>query len=263
MLFAFLTASAARRHAGPRRAAMSRRPQVESMEGRQLLTSFVTINSPVITEGTGTTVMVPFTITLSPAPAVPVTMDYQTFDKTAVAGSDYTAQNGTLTINPGQTSAQVWIPVMGDSEIEKTENFGLALSNVQNGRFASSTGIATIVDNDTPVAPKLTVNDVQMTRGLDGTKQMIFTVGLNTTVTSPVTVHVATSNISALAGKDYEALSQDLTFLPGETVKQVSVTIYGTSTPTGDKIFFLNLSAPTKGVGLARTIGAGILKYGA
>ena len=263
MLFAFLNASAARRHAGPRRAAKSRRPQVESMEGRQLLTSFVTINSPVITEGTGGTTKVPFTVTLTPASDETVTMHYETFDKTATAGSDYKPKHGTLTIKPGQTSAQVWVPVMGDSEIEKTENFGLTLSDIDGGIFASSMGIATIVDNDTLVDPMLTVNDVQMTRGLDGSKEMVFTVSMNTALKTPVTVHMATSNISALAGKDYEALSEDLTFLPGETVKQVSVTIYGTSTPTGDKIFFLNLSAPTKGVGLTKTVGAGIIKYGA
>ena len=42
-----------------------------------------------------------FTVSLDAASGKTVTVNYQTQDGTAAAGSDYTATNGTLTINPG------------------------------------------------------------------------------------------------------------------------------------------------------------------
>ena len=43
-------------------------------------------------------------VTLSAASTSPVTVQYATSDGTAVAGTDYTAQTGTVTFAPGQTS---------------------------------------------------------------------------------------------------------------------------------------------------------------
>lgn len=233
------------------------------MEGRQLLTAvpYITISSQKITEGTGTNSVVPFTVNLTSASTSPVTMHYQTVNKTALAGSDYIATSGTLTFAPGERVKTIPVSVIGDSAVELTEAFGLQLSGAQNGILAGSLGIATVLDNDAWVAPKLNTSDVQMMRGLKGTKTMVFNVSLNTTTTTPVTVDVATSNVTAIAGQDYAAMSQRLTFLPGETTKQVAVTIYGTETVCADKIFFLKLSGAN--VALAKTAAAGVLKYGA
>ncbi|WZO99976.1 Calx-beta domain-containing protein [Isosphaeraceae bacterium EP7] len=233
------------------------------MEGRQLLATvpYITINSPKITEATGTNNVVPFTVNLTSASTSPVTMNYQTVNKTALAGSDYIATSGTLTFAPGERVKTIPVTVIGDSAVELSEVFGIQLSGAQNGVLIGSVGIATILDNDAWVAPKLNTGDVQMMRGFTGSKTMVFNVSLNTTVKTSVTVDVATSNVTALAGKDYAALSQRLTFLPGETIKQVFITIYGTETVSADKIFYLKLSGAN--VELARTAAAGVLKYGA
>ena len=252
-----------RRPATSRRAPLALRPQPEPMEGRQLLTTlpFLTIANARVTEGTGTDSTDVFVIKLTSPSTVPVSVDYTTVDKTAKAGSDYIATGGTLVFEPGVTSMTVPVTVIGDSAPELTETFGLALSNPQNVTLISTLGMGSILDNDAVVDPKLTISDATMTRGLSGSKTMLFTVSLNTVVNSPVTVGVATSNLTAIAGVHYEATSQTLTFAAGETSKMFAVTIYGTSTPTSDKLFFAKLSGAS--IAVADGTGVGILKYGA
>ena len=55
-----------------------------------------------------------FTITLSPASGLPVTVAYASIDGTATAGSDYAAGSGSLTFAPGTTMQTVSVSVTGD-----------------------------------------------------------------------------------------------------------------------------------------------------
>ena len=54
-----------------------------------------------------------FTVTLSPAATLPVTVDWATSDGTATAGADYTAGNGSLTFNTGDESKTITVTVDG------------------------------------------------------------------------------------------------------------------------------------------------------
>jgi len=64
--------------------------------------------------------------------------------------------------------------------------------------------------------------------------------------TVPVTVHVATNDyapmvaagVGAVAGRDYDAASSDLTFAPGETVKSFPVTVHGTDSTVQITLYF-------------------------
>jgi hypothetical protein len=244
-----------------RRIAKSRRPEVEGLETRQLLTAYISVNNPKVVEGTGANSAMNFNITLAVPSTVPVTVAFQTVDRTALAGSDYDATNGTLTFNPGETSKVVPVTVIGDSIVESNETFLLALSNPTNGTILSTAGTGTVVDDDTPVKPALSISDVTMSRGFSGSKTMTFTVALNTAVAAPVTVRAATSNLTAVAGVDYAANAQTLSFGTGQRTAQFSVTIYGSTVISADKMFLVTLS--NANVSLAKTLAAGILKYGA
>jgi hypothetical protein len=57
-----------------------------------------------------------------------------------------------------------------------------------------------------------------------------------------VTVHYATADGTAVAPGDYTATSGDLTFLPGETTKTITVVINGDTTVEPDETFYVNLS---------------------
>src|SRR5438132_7452065 len=60
------------------------------------------INNVSLAEGNSGTTSSTFTATLSTASGLPVTVDFATADGAALATSDYQAQTGSLTFNPGQ-----------------------------------------------------------------------------------------------------------------------------------------------------------------
>ena len=61
----------------------------------------VSIAAATVDERTGGAVDALFAVSLSQVAAKPITVDYATVDGTAVAGSDYLAVTGTLSIQPG------------------------------------------------------------------------------------------------------------------------------------------------------------------
>lgn len=91
-----------------------------------------------------------FTVSLAAPSTTQVTVDFTTQDGTALAGQDYEAASGQLLFPPGVTSRMVDVTILNDSLIEPDESFSVVLSNPQGGRLARSTGLGTIIDDDSP-----------------------------------------------------------------------------------------------------------------
>jgi hypothetical protein len=89
-----------------------------------------------------------FTIKLSHASPVAVTVRFATADGSARARSDYMPVKKTITFLPGQTKQLVPVAIRGDRRHEAKERFFAKLSRVQGGLLGDAKGIATIVDND-------------------------------------------------------------------------------------------------------------------
>ena len=88
-----------------------------------------------------------------------------------------------------------------------------------------------------------------MIENLIGATTAVFPIRLSIAVTSPVDVEWSTRDGSAVAGSDYKAAAGTVTFLPGETEKQIEVQVYGQSiTPADDKVFFIRLNPPSNAV---------------
>ena len=86
------------------------------------------VSDPVITEGDAGQKLAVFEVLLSrPAPSG-FTVNYQTSDLTATAGSDYQAMVGTIDFVTGQTVATVAVPVFGDLDAEAAEKFALEVT---------------------------------------------------------------------------------------------------------------------------------------
>ncbi|MFO7538175.1 MAG: Calx-beta domain-containing protein, partial [Chloroflexota bacterium] len=73
-----------------------------------------------------------FPVTLSRAVAVDVSVSYDTLDSTAVAGRDYTAITGTLTIPAGITQTGITVPLIPDPTANESRAFSLRLSQPVN-----------------------------------------------------------------------------------------------------------------------------------
>jgi len=78
-----------------------------------------------------------------------VTIDYETVDSTAVAGSDYVAiTSGNLTFQPGDLSKEIKINILPDSEVKKDVYFNIRLSNPVNGMLPRSVIPVKIINVD-------------------------------------------------------------------------------------------------------------------
>ena len=141
-----------------------------------------------------------FAVTLSRASTETVTVDFQTSDGTAKAGSDYTTKTGTLTFLAGQTTTTVSVSTVDDDAQEETEAFTVALSNPTGATLDDDTGTGTITDDDegaggTP--PALSIADAAAVEE-GGTAE--FAVTLSRASTETVTVDFQTSDGTAKAG---------------------------------------------------------------
>jgi len=100
-------------------------------------------------EGNSGTKNLPFTVTLSRAATVTVTVRATTSNGTASSGSDYNGGALTVTFAPGETSKSGNVGIRGDTEFEPDETFLVTLSNPTGGAVlgrAQATG--TILNDD-------------------------------------------------------------------------------------------------------------------
>ncbi len=110
----------------------------------------VSVREVSLTEGNSGTTNAIFAVSLSKTSTQNVTIDYQTTDSTALAGSDYQAKSGKITFLPGQLTKNIAVPVIGDTIAEPTEYFLLGLTNAVNANITDNYlwAYATVQDND-------------------------------------------------------------------------------------------------------------------
>ncbi len=200
----------------------------------------LSIDDVSVTEGNSGTVNAVFTVRLSTASGLPVSVAYATADETAIAGADYTSTSGTLQFAAGTTAKTVTVAVLGDQIDEADETFVVNLSGAQNATIADGRGVGTIVDDD--ARPSLSIDDVSVTEGNSGTVNAVFTVRLSTASGLPVSVAYATADETAIAGADYTSTSGTLQFAAGTTAKTVTVAVLGDQIDEADETFVVNLS---------------------
>ena len=94
--------------------------------------------------------------------------------------------------------------------------------------------------------PKVTIDDVSLNEGDSGTRYMEFPVHLSEPTYSGQTVRIAyaTSDGTALAGEDYQAVSDTLVIPPGETLGIIQVFIYGDVVDEPNEMFYVNIQNP-------------------
>ena len=97
---------------------------------------------------------VDFTVRLNRNATETITVDWATSDGTAKAGSDYTADSGTLTFNSGDKINTIRVYIIDDTIEEERETFQVNLSNLSPSsvQFADANAIGTIVNSDPDVS---------------------------------------------------------------------------------------------------------------
>lgn len=175
-----------------------------------------------------------------------VTVEYSTFNRSALAGQDYVATSGTLAFADGESYRTITIPILNDMLADPGETFGVYLRNPSLGTSIgfNQTNIITILDDEDSFA--FWATEV-------GTGEQ-FSVGIliyrrgDDSGTS--TVDFTTVNGSAQAGVDYVAASGTLTFAPRENEKRIDIEILNDSQAEPLETFSVSLSNPSPGSGL-------------
>jgi hypothetical protein len=190
------------------------------------------------------------------------TIDFATADGTATTGaSDYGATSGTLTFAPGVSALTLDIVLTDDSIAETDESFDIVFSNATNATIGR-TSCASATPPDPAVVATCTVTITVLDNdsgGLLSFSQPVYDVTESAspaTITirrivggaGPITVDFATSDGSAVAGVDYTATTQTLTFNPGEVSKTVAVPLLGNT--VGIRSANLLLRAATGGASI-------------
>ena len=208
-----------------------------------------------------------FLVTMTGATERTVTVHWVTEDDSAIHGLDYQEVDRLqiLTFAPGEKEQTIAVQSLPDSEPEGTETFRVQLTDADGARLKDTTAVGYIYDDDGSVISIADAPTVSETAG--GTAQATFTITMTPAQTSPVTIHWQT--MDGTGGDDYVAMSGGLsvdgendyaavgrtavTFAPGETEKQVSVTILDDDTAEMDENFRAVITESNTNITLLRS----------
>ena len=185
-----------------------------------------------------------FTVSISEPHIDPVVIDAMSADGTAHEPGDYGVMTTRLTFAPGQSSKTIVVKVHGDTVDEPDENFFVNLTVVSGDVvLGDGQGEGTIVDDDPLVG--LAVGDTNVTEGNSGTTAATLAVTLSSASGQTVTVDFHTADGTAHAPSDYTGASGTLTFSPGQTTKNVAVSVNGDTEIEPNETFLVELTNPT------------------
>lgn len=223
----------------------------------------LTINNITVTEGQSGSTEAVLTVTLTPAAAGTVTVDYTTNDVTATGGAacggntDYVTESGTVQFDPGETSQPIGVVVCGDTAVEPQERFRVRLLNAVGATIQDPIGQVDILNDDAaPALPTLSIGDATFEEGNVGSVSTAFGVTLSAPSGQPVTFVVsilpgstATRGFNCLSGADFSFLpGVTLTINPGQTLLNVAFFICGDTQFEPDETFTVVLRNPVNAV---------------
>lgn len=137
------------------RAKIGRSHQVANVDNVKITGTYagseLAISDAQVIEGDSGTKPLEFTVTRSGDTSGAAAVDYETFDGTATAGSDYVATSGTLYFAANVTSQTIAVLINGDTEIEPDEHFFVKLSNPVGATISNDQAVGTILDDDADV----------------------------------------------------------------------------------------------------------------
>lgn len=184
-----------------------------------------------------------FSVTLSNPVDVPVSVQINTVDGTAIAPADYPAiVNQTLTFPSNTTTPQnVMVTTVNDAIVEGSETFtgtlGTLAASGRNVSLGTASATGNIIDNDN--ATVTLSGGVSVNEGNSGTTLVNFSATLNNAVQGGLTANYTTNDGTATtADLDYADNDGTLTFTgnAGE-VKMFSVAINGDLNIESDETF--------------------------
>ncbi len=211
-------------------------PENNTATANTLVTRFKVSNVSLLEGNSGLTDFV-FSISQIAGHKDTAIVPFATANGLATAGSDYIAQQSTLTFAPGDTKKLVTVQGFGDRTYEPDENFFLIFNDTVDSEVDK--GVGTIINDDAGVL----INDLTVLEGDAGTKDAVFTVSLvGPLQQTAITMNYNSSDGTANAVSDYLARHGVLTFMPGTVTQTITIPIVGDKLNELTEDFFVTLS---------------------
>ncbi|MBI1934226.1 S-layer homology domain-containing protein [Candidatus Peregrinibacteria bacterium] len=177
-----------------------------------------------IGEGSATA---PITITRNGVTSGQSTVEYETLNGTALAGSEYTATKGTLTFASGEVQKTFTIPITNNNAIDGMKTVNLSLKNPIGASLASpSSSQLAIVDDEVESFGMGSLKFQKSTERVNETTgEVSLTILRIGGSKGSVSINYATKNGLAIAGSDYTDTSGTIIFLEGEAEKIIRIPI--------------------------------------
>jgi hypothetical protein len=203
---------------------------------------YFSVASQEVHEGDGTATI---TILADPASSEPVTV-YLSWGGSATLGDDYTGQVSSVTIPAGASSVNVTLNIIDDNLVEPDETVLVHITGANHAIVGyPDTHVLTILDNDLP--------QVFFASSSQSVFEHVGTVSIEVKLSDPavktITVPFSVAGGDAINGTDYIISdTADLSFLPGETSKIISVQIVDDSLYENPETFVLKLGTPVNAI---------------
>jgi hypothetical protein len=189
-----------------------------------------------------------FTISLPTGYTIdqPVQISY-TLGGTAVA-ADYAALPGNIILPANTSSITIPIAIVNDNRVEGDEFVNITaniVTPIYGTSFVSNTSSLKIIDDD---YGWVSINNVSANEGHDGEFTLSFDVTLDKETGATFDVNYSTANLTAIAGEDYEAKTNNsITFAgaAGET-QHIEIKYFGDKKIEADETFNVILQSLNK-----------------
>ena len=201
----------------------------------------VSIADARLAEGDSGGAAMEFAVTLSRAAPGEVSVDWETSDGTAEAGTDYRSGGGTLRFGAGETERTVAVRVLGDRTDEPNETFRVGLSNASGAALGRASATGRIRDDD--ARPTAALSLAPDTIGRSGGMSRV-AASLSNPSSEETTVTVSAAPVPPATSGDYALSSNRRLRIPAGATQSVGLvtvtavddgaglTSSATSTPT-------------------------------
>ena len=170
----------------------------------------------------------------------PITVDYETVDRDAIAGTDYTATSGSLRFEAGETQQTISIEIVDDLVVEREQGFTIALSGVGDteGTLERDRVRITITEGDTTTIAVPRRVSVQES---NGTTEISLTLSAPIEYALNVLSRPRPDRGTATPDVDYASGSVVFGFPAGETETTLRIPIIDDELAEGDESFRVEL----------------------
>jgi len=218
-----------------------------TINNNDAIPSLSVVDAPNMTEPDSGTAAMTFTVQLSQAAGVPISVDYLTAQDTAtLADLDYVTTGGTLSFPKFTGSVPVNVPVNDDTKFEINERIFLNISNPTVATLNDTQGQGLIVNDDTqPVANVVSASALE---GGVGTFPQVVEIVLSNRSYQTVTVNYAIVEGTATQGVDFDGVVGTLTFIPDDVSEMAAFNVFGDDEFESNETVLIQLTGTLNGL---------------